>query len=292
MTQVAASELKLGPGDDVNAIGYLGEFKDLTNNERDAEIALLNQRLTQMQKIESLGRLTAGIAHDFNNILSGIMGYNGLNRLIIAEDLTDSDCKEELLANVLEIEKASQRAARLIKQMMAYSRNCPIDADPEIRPTVEVIAEALALIRPAIGKLYHIYADIDNDLDIQIDATHLHQIITNLIVNARDAMKDGGEIRVTLDCITMHKQLCTACFKELSGNYIELSVKDVGTGITSSVLDHIFDPFFTTKPIGEGTGLGLSTVSGIVHKAGGHIVVESSEDAINHGTTFRLLFPL
>jgi signal transduction histidine kinase len=261
-------------------------------SKRDAEIKLLHQQIAQMQKIESLGRLTAGIAHDFNNILSGIMGFNGVNALIIDDELPDGNIKDELLANIEEVDKASKRAARLIKQMMAYSRNCPADADPEIRPTVEVLAEALALIRPAIGTLYHIYADIDNNLDIQVDATHLHQIITNLIINARDSMKSGGEIKVSLDCVTINKQLCTACIKELTGNYIELSVKDTGTGIPKNVLDHIFDPFFTTKPLGEGTGLGLSTVSGIVHKAGGHIVVETSESLDHHGTTFRLLFPL
>jgi signal transduction histidine kinase len=126
---------------------------------------------------------------------------------------------------------------------------------------------------------------------IQIDSTELHQILTNLIVNARDAMKQGGVITVSLKQVITHELICHACAQKLEGAFMELSVADNGTGIEDSVITHIFDPFFTTKAVGEGTGLGLSTVSGMVHEAKGHIFVESKTTAPTNGTVFRLLFP-
>jgi two-component system cell cycle sensor histidine kinase/response regulator CckA len=131
---------------------------------------------------------------------------------------------------------------------------------------------------------------VDSELTITIDATELHQILTNLIVNARDAMINGGTITITFKQITTHELVCTSCAQELEGELIELSILDNGTGIEKDVLDRIFDPFFTTKPVGEGTGLGLSTVSGMVHEAQGHIIVESKTTEPS-GTVFRLLFP-
>lgn len=275
-----------------NRIGYMGEFEDITEHEKNkTDLKVLYQQVNQMQKIECLGRLTAGIAHDFNNILQCIIGYNDINSMI-AEDCENCDHKEDYLYNAREIANASKRATCLIKKMMAYSRDVPANSEPEIRATKEVINEVLDMVRPAIGRTFTLHDDVDEYLDIQIDATELHQIVTNLIVNARDAMKQGGEITVKLKRITLQQHLCTACVSELIGDYIELSIADNGTGIKQDVLVHIFDPFFTTKTIGEGTGLGLATVSGIVHKANGHIIVNTDISETNHGTKFRLLFPI
>jgi signal transduction histidine kinase len=147
------------------------------------------------------------------------------------------------------------------------------------------------MMRPALTSIFQLHAEVDSDFTIQIDSTNLHQILTNLIVNARDAMKQGGNIIISLKQITTHELVCNACIETLEGDFIELSISDTGTGIGQKVIDHIFDPFFTTKPVGEGTGLGLSTVSGMVHEAHGHITIESKTTAPNTGTTFRLLFP-
>ena len=130
------------------------------------------------------------------------------------------------------------------------------------------------MIKPALTSAFHLHAVIDCERDIQIDSIGLHQILTNLIVNARDAMSGkGGGIEVSLKTMTTHGLVCSACSHNVEGQYIELRVTDSGTGIEESVIENIFDPFFTTKPAGEGTGLGLSTVSGMVHDAQGHIIV-------------------
>jgi two-component system cell cycle sensor histidine kinase/response regulator CckA len=279
--------------DDGNIIGYMGVFKDITEREKNkAALLLLNKQVNQMQKIESLSRLTAGIAHDFNNILNCILGYNELN-LLLAEDCPDEQRKADFIYNVNAVNVASKRASSLISKMLAYSRQNSADKDIEIRPTQEVIYDVASMVGPALTSRFHLETNVDNYLDIQIDAIDLHQILTNLIINARDSMKNGGTIVVSLKQVNIHNQICTSCAQHIiSNDYIELRVLDTGTGIDQTVIDHIFDPFFTTKPIGEGTGLGLSTVSGMVHDANGHIIVDSNTAESNHGTAFRLLFPL
>lgn len=266
---------------------------DITDRRKTERIQLeLTKQLNQMQKVESLSRLTAGIAHDFNNILNCILGYNELN-IFVADDCVDEKLKEDLTVNATEIEKASKRASRLIKKMLTYSRQRPINIDAEIRPSMEVINDVASMVGPALTSKYQLILDIDDYIDIQIDSTDLHQILTNLIVNARDAMKQGGKITVSLKQLPVRKRICTSCSNHMPGQeYIELSVSDDGTGIDTEVLNHIFDPFFTTKPVGEGTGLGLSTVSGMVHEVGGHIIVDSNTQQPSCGTTFRLLFPV
>ena len=250
----------------------------------------VKNQLNQLQRLESIGRLTSGIAHDFNNILFSIIGYNQLNSYA-GEDCTDEKLKEEILFNTEQVNLASERAVNLIKKMMAYSRQNPTNKNIEVKPTHEVIDEVLVLMRPALTSKFQLNADIDSTLTIQIDSTELHQILTNLIVNARDAMSQGGLITISLKQVTTHELVCNSCVTTLEGEFIELSVLDTGTGIEQKVIDHIFDPFFTTKPVGEGTGLGLSTVSGMVHEADGHIIIESITEAPSNGTTFRLLFP-
>ena len=280
-------------------IGYMAEIEDITTLERNKadlhksieKIRSLNHQINQMQKIESIGRLTSGIAHDFNNILNGIMGYNQLNQFA-ADDCQDEQLKEEISFNTRQVEQASLRASELIKKMMAFARQDPTEKAVNVRPTQDVINEVLDMMRPALTRLFQINANVFDGLNIDIDATGLHQILTNLIVNSRDAMKNGGVINVSLKKVTIEALICTDCTKTLHGEFIELQVSDHGTGITPSIIENIFDPFFTTKEVGEGTGLGLSTVSYMVHEAQGHIIVESKTIEPNRGTAFRLLFPL
>jgi len=280
-------------------LGYIAEVEDISVREQNkAELIEeiernknLNHQVLQLQKIESIGRLTSGIAHDFNNILFSIIGYNQLNTYA-GEDCTDAKLKEEILFNTEQVKLASERAVNLIKKMMAYSRQNTTNTEIEVKPTHEVIDEVLVMVRPALTSRFKLNAEVDEKLTIQIDSTSLHQILTNLIVNARDAMKQGGSITVALKQIKAHELVCNSCVQKHEGEFIELSVADNGTGIDENIVSHIFDPFFTTKETGEGTGLGLSAVSGMVHEAEGHIIVESITEVLNTGTTFRLLFPL
>jgi PAS domain S-box-containing protein len=271
---------------------YISIRFDITDRKKaEQHKSELTKQVNQMQKVESLSRLTSGIAHDFNNILFSIIGYNQLNRHA-GEECTDEKLKKEILFNTEQVNLASERAVNLIKKMMAYSRQNPANKNIEIKPTHEVIDEVLVLMRPALTSKFQLKAYVDKELTIKIDSTELHQILTNLIVNARDAMSQGGVIKLSLKRVTANEFICNSCIQTLEGNFIELSVSDNGSGIEKEVLEHIFDPFFSTKPVGEGTGLGLSTVSGMVHEAKGHIIVESNTTEPNQCTKFRLWFPL
>ncbi len=256
------------------------------------ENKLLNLQVNQMQKLESISRLTSGIAHDFNNILTGMLGYNELNKFY-SDDIKDDALRADILNNSIQVEKAGYRAVDLIKKMMAYSRQGTIKTDITVKPTIEIIHEVLAMVRPGLTSIFKIELDAHTDLDIQIDAIDLHQILTNLLVNARDAMKEnGGEIMVSLKVVTISNSICTSCGKLVSGEFIVLSIQDHGTGIEEEIIHRIFDPFFTTKVVGEGTGLGLSTVSGMVHHSNGHVFVDSKTSPPNQGTAFKLFFPV
>ncbi|MEI6746081.1 MAG: ATP-binding protein, partial [Methylococcaceae bacterium] len=274
----------------------------ITQNE------VLNQQVNHLQKLESIGRMTAGIAHDFNNILACMMGYNEMNNDVGGE-IKNESLKAELASNTEQIANAGQRAMSLIEKMMTYSRQDTQSTKAiDVEHTAIAISNVLEMLRPALTsrvQLEFIHGDefIDKnsvdintnnyDSDIQIDVVALHQIITNLAVNARDAMKEnGGVIKISLLKVIEKNTQCVACRALTEGEFIELSVSDKGTGIEPKVINRIFDPFFTTKPQGEGTGLGLSTLTGLVHSALGHIIVNSDMSESNHGTTFRLLFPI
>ncbi len=272
------------------------------------ENAVLIDQMNHMQKLESIGRLTSGIAHDFNNILACMLGYNEMNK-DVSDDLTGKGVdglKTELENNTKQIDEAGKRAMSLISKMMAYCRQENSAKKIDIKPTQEVINEVLAMLRPSLTsrikleftnpcQINHndcetcVVRDICED-NIQIDAIDLHQILTNLAVNARDAMKErGGIISISLDKLHFENHICRACSDIMGGDFIVLSVSDNGTGIEEGVIKRMFDPFFTTKEQGEGTGLGLSTVSGMVHSSGGHILVDST---LGQGTAFKLLFPI
>ena len=256
------------------------------------ENRILNEQVNHMQKLESIGRLTSGVAHDFNNILGCILGYNEMNQES-CEDIQDEVLKAEILQNTKQVDIASKRAIVLIDKMMTYSRQDTIKKTMDVKPTIAVIEEVLMMLRPALTSRIKIQTSLECAENIQIDAIDLHQILTNLAVNARDAMKErGGIIIVSLNIFNNVKPHCVACAGKMSGDFIELSVSDNGTGIESDVISRMFDPFFTTKKQGEGTGLGLSTVSGMVHRSQGHILVDSNTIEPNQGTSFKLLFPI
>ena len=260
---------------------------DRWRNEND-----LLLRVHHLQKLESISRLTAGIAHDFNNILACMLGYNEMNQYV-HDDMSDESLKIELENNTKQIDLAGKRAVELINKMLTYCRQNDDIEVTNIQPTQWVIQEVLEMLRPALTSRIKLETVFDCDDIIKIDAIDLHQVLTNLAVNARDAMKTGvGVITISLKKTTNSNTHCVACASMIEGDFIELCVADNGTGIDPTIIGRLFDPFFTTKPQGEGTGLGLSAVSGIVHKSSGHLLVESNQTQFNHGTVFRLLFPI
>ncbi|MEI7841151.1 MAG: PAS domain S-box protein [Methylococcaceae bacterium] len=270
---------------------FVHDITERKNLEKHNKLLLL--QVAHMQKIDSIGRLTAGISHDFNNLLAGVLGYTELSQFI-SEELPANDLTIDLQRNLNQIKKAANRAAALIAQMMTYCRQEKNDfqrSTPERKVTHPLIREIVAMVRVGLTEKFHIELELDETLDIFIDASDLHQVLTNLLVNARDAMRaKGGVIQVKLALVELESAVCNACLENIQGEFIELSVSDSGTGIEEGTITKIFDPFFTTKSVGEGTGLGLSMVCGIVHRSHGHIFVESNPSEAT--TTFRLLFPV
>ena len=252
----------------------------------------LNAEINQLQRLESIARMTAGIAHNFNNSLAAIMGYNQLN-FYTAEDCQDETIKQEIFHNAQQIQIATDRSVELVKQMMAYTNQNSARKYHEMKSIVVVIDEVLEMIEASLTNEFQIQTDIESDIHFPFDATDLHLILTALMINARDAMQEqGGVITVTLKKIISNDVVCSACLAAFAGECVELCVLDHGIGIDSHVITHIFDPFFTLKPTGEGMGLGLTTASGLVHESHGHIIVESKTTQPNRGTIFKLLFPI
>jgi PAS domain S-box-containing protein len=263
----------------------ISERKEMENRNE-----MLRQEVNQMQKLDSIGRLTAGIAHDFNNVLACILGYNEFNNEI-SNEMPDSPIKTELSQNINQVEIAAKRAVELINKLLTYSRQKSDKKIKEIKPTFQAIEEVVNMLRSGLTSKFQIELNLDQALNVDIDAIDMHQVMTNLLVNARDAMKKKGNGTIKIQLQTVHNLdcQCDACYANFTGSFIELSVSDSGTGIDKASKMQIFDPFFTTKNVGEGTGLGLSVVNGIVRHAGGHILIDSEQGV---GTTFRLLFPL
>ena len=263
---------------------------------------MLREQNNQLQKVEIIGQLTAGISHDFNNILSCILGYNEMNN-DIRDDMKDDALKSELDNNTKQIANAGQRAVGLIGKMMTYARQneeSKIEIDERLMNAK--IHDVLEMLKPMLTS--KIQLDFVTDCDcvsypeqdncaIQIDTSSLHQIITNLTVNARDAMKEvGNNITISLKKVVLSDIHCMACGEMMRGEFIKLAVTDNGSGMKPKIIRRIFDPFFTTKPQGEGTGLGLSTTMGLVHSANGHILVKSHLSGPTQGSSFQLLFPI
>jgi two-component system cell cycle sensor histidine kinase/response regulator CckA len=248
--------------------------RDITARER------LEGQLRQAQKMEALGRLAGGVAHDFNNLLTAIQGYTSL----ILMDLAPHDPHREDLE---EIRKASERAAALTRQILAFSRRHVVE--PMTIDLNQTIMDLERLVPRLIGEDVSVVIALDPALAlVRADPRQLEQVVLNLVVNARDAMPDGG--RLTLETAN---DLVTESDPRASpdlppGRYAVLTVSDTGTGMDPAIVPNIFDPFFTTKEPGRGTGLGLATVYGIVKQAGGHVEVETAPGA---GASFRLYFP-
>ena len=236
--------------------------------------------LHQAQKMEAVGHLAGGIAHEFNNYLGIIMGYTDL----MAEQETQS---ESLRFDLAEIKSATQKAASLTRQLLAFSRKQLIE--PTVLDLNTSIWEAHKLLRRLIPANIDVVPVLHPDLGkVRADPAQIQQILINLVVNARDAMPQGGKISIETAGVVLDEEFSSRYFEVVPGDYVMISVSDNGEGIDADALPHIFEPFFTTKKADKGTGLGLSTTYGIVKQSGGHITVASVRGT---GTTFRVYFP-
>ncbi len=233
------------------------------------------------QKLEALGTLAGGIAHDFNNLLLSIRG----NTRLAMADLPDG---HEALVSLMEAERATLRATDLVRQILSFSRQS--DARRQVVDLHVVIEDALKLLRATLPAMMHIESKFQSDLPaIAVDVTQIHQIIMNLATNAAHAIGDApGVLEVAVDAVSVRPEEVTAADLH-SGHYVRITVSDNGCGMDRTTVERIFDPFFTTKPPGQGTGLGLSVVHGIVRSHDGAVRVYSQP---GKGTTFRIYLPV
>jgi PAS domain S-box-containing protein len=238
----------------------------------------LEAQLSQSQKLEAIGRLAGGVAHDFNNLLGVILGYG---------DLLLRDASGSQRARVEQILKASQRAAGLTRQLLAFSRKQIVD--PRVLDLNALLADVEKMLGRLIGEDVALSLAPGADLGrVKADPGQLEQVVMNLAINARDVMPDGGLLRIETANVYLDAGYASQHPPMPAGRYVMLAVSDTGSGIERELLDKIFEPFFTTKEPGKGTGLGLSTVYGIVKQAGGFVWVYSE---VGRGTTFKIYLP-
>ena len=252
----------------------------LRQKKAEEENARLQAQLAQAQRMEALGRLTAGIAHDFNNLLTAINGFSELMR----EQLPTDDPLRPAADNIL---RAGQRAADLIRQLLAFSRKQVI----ELRPLN--INHLITGMEPLLRRILGEHIQLGCHLDAQVwtingDPSQIEQVLTNLVINARDAMPNGGHLTIETTNVVLDQAYVADHFDVCPGEYMMLAVSDTGRGIPPDIMPHLFEPFFTTKADGLGTGLGLATVYGIVKQNRGHIGVYSE---VGVGTTFKVYLP-
>ena len=255
---------------------------DITEREQ------LHQRLRQSERLESLGQLAAGVAHDFNNLLGIINGYATMSATDAAELAGGDPAWAKLHDDLVQIVAAGERAAGLTRQLLAFARADPV-AEPGALDLNDVVAGVEQLLRRAIGELVVLELRLGHESwPVKADAGRIEQVLVNLAVNARDAMPHGGTLTIETDAVTVDDRYAAQHPGVRTGRYMRLRVSDTGTGMTKATRERAFEPFFTTKPAGQGTGLGLATIYGIVTQAGGHAQIFSE---LGHGTTIAALLP-
>jgi len=249
-------------------------FLDLTEQKR------LEAQFVQSQKMQAIGQLAGGVAHDFNNLLTAIIGFCDL--LLLRHKPGDPS-----FADIMQIKQNSNRAANLVRQLLAFSRQQTLR--PKVQDITDILIEVSHLLRRLIGA--NIEFDLVHGVDlglVKVDVGQMEQVLINLAVNARDAMAQGGRLSIHTFKYK-NDQPQKACDDEMpSGEWVAIAVSDTGCGIPPDILSRIFEPFFTTKDVGQGTGLGLATVYGIIRQTGGYLNVESS---VGIGTTFTIYLP-
>ena len=243
------------------------------------ELKSLEAQFVQSQKMQAIGQLARGVAHDFNNLLTAISRHCDL--LLLRHDSGDPD-----YADLIQINQNANRAAALVSQLLAYSRKQNLH--PELLDLRTTLSDLTHLLNRLVGEKIKLTLEHDPRLpQIRADKRQLEQVMMNLVVNARDAMPGGGEISVRSECLTLEEPWRKDRVTVPPGDYVRVTVTDQGVGIPADRLEKVFEPFFTTKRVGEGTGLGLSTVFGIVKQTGGFLFVDSVPGS---GSTFTLMF--
>ncbi|MBK9991498.1 MAG: response regulator [Verrucomicrobia bacterium] len=261
--------------------GVLGVYEDITERrEAEAERERLQGQLTQAQKMESVGRLAGGVAHDFNNMLQAIMGYASLA-------LTDEPGSDSYRENLEEIQKAAQRSAELTHQLLAFARKQTVS--PKVLDLNDTVASMLKMLQRLIGENIQLSWEPGPSLwPVWVDPVQIDQLLANLTVNARDAINGSGKIIIETQNHTLEASNDPLPPEVTVGDYVVLTVRDTGCGMDLETQKHLFEPFFTTKPVGQGTGLGLATVYGIVKQNHGFIGVQSE---CGRGSTFTINLP-
>ena len=248
--------------------------------EERVEREHLEAEFIEAQKMEVIGHLAGGVAHDFNNILAVIMGYSQLAMESLGPD-------DALKSNLETIRSAAEHASGLTRQLLIFSRKQAVQ--PVVLDLNDVVKDLDKMLQRLIGENIAMTVLLGNRVGrIKADSGHLGQLLMNLVVNARDAMPNGGKLTIATDNVALDENYARTHPGAMAGNQVMLSVSDTGTGMTDEVKAHMFEAFFTTKPKGKGTGLGLATCQTIVQQSGGHIGFDSK---IGKGTTFKVYFP-
>ena len=260
--------------EDGRLIGFAKITRDITER-RDTQLKLeqMQRQLAESQKLDALGQLTGGVAHDFNNMLMIISGSLHTLKKGIGDD-------PKMQRAVSAIETASRRGAALTSQLLTFARRQSVN--PQAINLAEKIEAVREVLDTGVGSSIMLAFEIDRNIwPVTVDVSEFETALVNLVINARDAMPNGGTI-------TIGARNCTLIDETNAGDYVTVSIKDTGVGMAPDVLSKIFDPFFTTKPVGKGTGLGLSQVHGFAHQAGGTVKVESE---LGQGSTISILLP-
>jgi PAS domain S-box-containing protein len=274
-------EVSLGMWRDADGSYFTGIIRDASERKRaEEELRKRDEQLRHSQRLEALGTLAGGVAHEFNNLLQSIHGYTRC----AMEGLDPADRRRQDLEVVL---KATARAATLTRQLLGFSRRqllqySNFDAN-------QIVQDSVRILRPLIGAPVSLELSLGENIPaFHTDPAHFQQLLTNLCVNARDAMPSGGQLLIKTESTRLDEESCADYPGLAPGEYLALTVSDTGCGMADDVLDRAFEPFFTTKEIGKGTGLGLATVYGVVKQHKGAIRVDSRRGV---GTSFRILLP-
>jgi hypothetical protein len=292
-------EISLSALDTEDGVVVLSAIRDVTDRlqwqaaqerlKSQAERERLEAQLHQSQRLESLGQLAGGVAHDFNNLLAVMLNYTTFVAEEVAEAAADDRTGRWTAArhDIAQVLRAGQRATELTHQLLAFGRRELVR--PQVLDLNGVVREVEQLLERTLGEHVQLHTDLAVDpWPVLADPGQLIQVLVNLAVNARDAMPEGGTL--TIGTTNRHLDAAAAAAHHglVEGRHVELRIADTGTGIAPEIAERIFEPFFTTKPKGEGTGLGLATVYGIVTQAGGSIAMRSAPGA---GTAFSMLLP-